>query len=81
MVGGGTSAVQLLLQIAEAATTTWVTRRPPEFTDRPFDTEWDRDVERRVDARVRTGLPPLSVVASTGGTRRGDPGGRRRTEE
>ncbi|NWO67976.1 NAD(P)-binding domain-containing protein, partial [Escherichia coli] len=35
VVGGGTSAVQFLLQLAAAgATTTWVTRRPPRFTDR-----------------------------------------------
>lgn len=66
VVGGGTSAVQFLLQLAEVATTTWVTRRPPEFTRRPFDAEWGRDVERRVDARVRAGLTPLSVVAATG---------------
>lgn len=66
VVGGGTSAVQFLLQLAEVTTTTWVTRRPPEFTRRAFDTEWGRDVERRVDARVRAGLTPLSVVAATG---------------
>lgn len=66
VVGGGTSAVQLLLQIAEVATTTWVTRRPPEFTRRPFDAEWGRDVERRVRARTEAGLPPLSVVGATG---------------
>lgn len=67
VVGGGTSAVQLLLQLAEVgATTTWVTRRPPEFVRRPFDVEWGRSVERRVDERVRAGLSPLSVVAATG---------------
>jgi thioredoxin reductase len=66
VVGGGTSAVQFLLQLAEVTTTTWVTRRPPEFTERPFDPAWGRDVERRVDARVRAGLSPLSVVAATG---------------
>jgi cation diffusion facilitator CzcD-associated flavoprotein CzcO len=66
VVGGGTSAVQFLLQLAEVATTTWVTRRPPEFTRRPFGPEWGRDVERRVEARVRAGLSPLSVVAATG---------------
>lgn len=66
VVGGGTSAVQFLLQIAEVATTTWVTRRPPEFTARSFDTEWGRDVERRVGERVAAGLPPVSVVAATG---------------
>ena len=66
VVGGGTSAVQLLLQIAEVGTTTWVTRRPPEFARRAFDAEWGRDVERRVDERVRAGLNPLSVVSATG---------------
>lgn len=67
VVGGGTSAVQFLLQLNRAgATTTWVTRRPPEFTDRPFDAEWGRAVEDRVNARTRAGLPPESVVAATG---------------
>lgn len=66
VVGAGTSAVQFLLQLSEVATTTWVTRRPPEFTERPFDAEWGRDVERRVRARTESGLVPLSVVATTG---------------
>lgn len=66
VVGGGTSAVQFLLQIAEVATTTWVTRRPVQFTRRPFDPEWGRDVERRVGERTAAGLSPLSVVAATG---------------
>ncbi|GAB2623560.1 NAD(P)-binding domain-containing protein [Kocuria himachalensis] len=67
VVGGGTSAVQFLLQLAAAgATTTWVTRRPPRFTDREFDPDWGRDVERRVDERTRAGLPPASVVSATG---------------
>lgn len=67
VVGAGTSAVQFLLQLAEAgASTTWVTRRPPRFVDRPFDAEWGRDVERRVRERVEAGLPPLSVVSATG---------------
>ncbi|WP_035768394.1 FAD-dependent oxidoreductase [Arthrobacter castelli] len=66
VVGAGTSAVQFLLQLSKVATTTWVTRRPPDFTDRPFDAEWGRDVERRVRERTEAGLPPLSVVATTG---------------
>ncbi|GGG52638.1 oxidoreductase [Kocuria dechangensis] len=67
VVGGGTSAVQFLLQLHEAgATTTWSTRRPPSFTDREFDPEWGRDVERRVGERTRAGLPPASVVSVTG---------------
>jgi cation diffusion facilitator CzcD-associated flavoprotein CzcO len=66
VVGGGTSAVQHLLELAPVATTTWVTRRPPRFLDRSFDAEWGRDVERRVRERVRQGLPPTSVVGATG---------------
>jgi thioredoxin reductase len=66
VVGGGTSAVQFLLELQAVATTTWVTRRPPEFTARAFDEEWGRDVERRVEDRVRRGLSPTSVVAATG---------------
>ncbi|WP_026553663.1 FAD-dependent oxidoreductase [Arthrobacter sp. 35W] len=67
VVGGGTSAVQFLLQLAGAGVkTAWSTRRPPEFTTRAFDPEWGRDVERGVNARTAAGLPPLSVVAATG---------------
>lgn len=67
VVGGGTSAVQFLLQLnAAGATTTWVTRRAPEFTERSFDAEWGRDVERRVGERTAAGLVPLSVVSATG---------------
>jgi cation diffusion facilitator CzcD-associated flavoprotein CzcO len=67
VVGGGASAIQLLTEIAEvAAGTVWVTRRPPEFTDRPFDAEWGRAVEARVADRVRRGLLPESVVKATG---------------
>jgi cation diffusion facilitator CzcD-associated flavoprotein CzcO len=66
VVGGGTSAVQLLMEIADVARTTWVTRRPPVFLDRPFTEDWGRSVVARVDARVRQGLPPQSVVSVTG---------------
>ncbi|WP_246131205.1 NAD(P)-binding domain-containing protein [Cellulomonas aerilata] len=66
VVGGGTSAVQLLLQIADVTTTTWVTRTPPTFLPRAFDEEWGREVVARVDERTRAGLPPLSVVGVTG---------------
>jgi cation diffusion facilitator CzcD-associated flavoprotein CzcO len=67
VVGGGASAIQLLIEIAEvAAGTVWVTRRRPEFTDKPFDAEWGRAVEARVADRVRRGLPPESVVKATG---------------
>ncbi|MFC5144434.1 NAD(P)-binding domain-containing protein [Streptomyces aureoversilis] len=67
VVGGGTSAVQHLLEIAEvAAGTTWVTRRPPVFREGPFDQEWGRAAVARVEERVRQGLPPQSVVSVTG---------------
>ncbi|MBI9115733.1 FAD-dependent oxidoreductase [Sanguibacter suaedae] len=66
VVGGGASAVQFLLPLAEVATTTWATRRPPVFGDRVFDREWGIDVERRVRERTTAGLPTLSVVGATG---------------
>ncbi|EMY32378.1 monooxygenase [Arthrobacter crystallopoietes BAB-32] len=67
VVGGGTSALQFLLQLdAAGAGTVWSTRRAPDFTATPFDAEWGIDVERRVNERTRAGLPPLSVVAATG---------------
>ncbi|WP_245827986.1 FAD-dependent oxidoreductase [Sinomonas mesophila] len=67
VVGGGTSALQFLLQLdAAGARTAWSTRRAPDFTAAPFDADWGIDVERRVGERTRAGLPPLSVVAATG---------------
>ncbi|MEU6863413.1 FAD-dependent oxidoreductase [Streptomyces sp. NPDC046876] len=67
VVGGGTSAVQHLLEIAEvAADTTWVTRRPPVFRDGPFGEAEGRAAVALVDERVRRGLPPQSVVSVTG---------------
>ncbi|ADD41604.1 NAD(P)-binding domain-containing protein [Stackebrandtia nassauensis] len=66
IVGGGASAIQHLLEIARVADTTWVTRRDPEFTERPFDIHWGREVIARVEDRVRRGLPPESVVKATG---------------
>ncbi|MHA6793101.1 flavin-containing monooxygenase [Pseudonocardia bannensis] len=67
VVGGGTSAVQLLLEIApHAAATTWVTRRPPEFREGPFDDAAGRAAVALVEQRVRAGLPPASVVGVTG---------------
>jgi cation diffusion facilitator CzcD-associated flavoprotein CzcO len=65
VVGGGTSAVQLLLQVAEVTTTTWVTRRPPQWVDAEFTPELGRDAVARVEERVRAGLPPESVVSVT----------------
>ncbi|MET9960509.1 FAD-dependent oxidoreductase [Streptomyces sp. NPDC006326] len=67
VVGGGTSAVQHLLEIAEvAARTTWVTRRPPVFRDGGFGEAEGRAAVALVDERVRRGLPPQSVVSVTG---------------
>jgi cation diffusion facilitator CzcD-associated flavoprotein CzcO len=66
IVGGGTSAVQLLLEISEVATTTWVTRQPQVFREGPFTEEYGRAVVAMVDERVRAGLPPQSVVHATG---------------
>ncbi|MEV7908628.1 FAD-dependent oxidoreductase, partial [Streptomyces anulatus] len=66
VVGAGASAVQLLMEIARVTTTTWVTRRPPVFKEGPFDEEAGRAAVARVDARVRAGLPPGSVVGATG---------------
>ena len=36
IVGGGISAIQLLDEVSRVTTTTWVTRRPPEFRPGPF---------------------------------------------
>ncbi|MFI0740649.1 NAD(P)-binding domain-containing protein [Streptomyces sp. NPDC021100] len=67
VVGGGTSAVQHLLEIAEVASaTTWVTRRPPLFREGPFDETRGREAVALVEERVRRGLPPRSVVSVTG---------------
>jgi len=66
IVGGGISAIQLLNEISEVATTTWVTRRPPLFREGPFDQEAGRAAVKLVEDRVRQGLPPNSVVSVTG---------------
>lgn len=66
VVGGGTSAIQQLIEIATvAAGTTWVTRRPPVFREEPFSENWGREAVARVERRVREGLPPESVVSVT----------------
>jgi thioredoxin reductase len=67
VVGGGITAIQLLMELAAAgAATTWVTRRPPVFRDEPFTREYGREVVAMVDRRVRAGLAPQSVVSVTG---------------
>jgi thioredoxin reductase len=66
IVGGGISAIQLLDEISRVTTTTWVTRRPPEFRTGPFSEERGRQAVALVEERVRQGLPPNSVVSVTG---------------
>ncbi|WP_422733587.1 alpha/beta fold hydrolase [Micromonospora sp. WMMD558] len=65
VVGGGASAAQLLVEIADVATaTTWVTRRPPVFRDSAeYTEEYRLGVIAKVEARVRAGLPPGSVAS------------------
>lgn len=67
VVGGGASAVQLLGEIAPvAADVTWVTRSEPVWRTGPFTAEIGREVIAKVEERVRSGLPPRSVVSVTG---------------
>ncbi|MFG2092242.1 NAD(P)-binding domain-containing protein [Streptomyces sp. NPDC048612] len=67
VVGGGTSAVQQLLEVAPvSAAVTWVTRRPPVFREGPFGEEQGRAAVALVAKQVRQGLPPRSVVSVTG---------------
>ena len=66
VVGGGISAIQLLDEVSRVTTTTWVTRRPPEFRAGPFTEERDRAAVAMVEDRVRRGLPPNSIVSVTG---------------
>lgn len=66
VVGAGISAIQLLDQISKVTTTTWVTRRVPEFREGPFDDMAGHNAVAMVEERVRKGLLPLSVVSVTG---------------
>ncbi|MFR9750868.1 NAD(P)-binding domain-containing protein [Nocardia sp. 004] len=66
VVGGGISAVQLLDEISEVTSTTWVTRTPPRFREGIFTAEIGRAAVAIVEDRVRRGLPPGSVVSVTG---------------
>ena len=66
VVGGGASAVQLLGEISQVATTTWVTRRPPVWREGPFDENLGREAVAKVEAAVREGRRPGSVVGVTG---------------
>lgn len=67
VVGGGISAVQHLMEIHPlAASTHWVTRRPPEWRTDEFNPERGREVVAMVEERVRMGLRPQSVISVTG---------------
>jgi cation diffusion facilitator CzcD-associated flavoprotein CzcO len=66
VVGGGISAVGLLDEISQVTTTSWFTRREPEWQDADFDARAGHDAVALVEERVRQGLPPQSVVAATG---------------
>ncbi|GAB4582989.1 NAD(P)-binding domain-containing protein [Nocardia sp. IFM 10818] len=66
VVGGGITAIQLLDEISQVTTTTWVTRREPVFRTGEFAPENGRAAVAIVEDRVRRGLPPGSVVSVTG---------------
>ena len=66
VVGAGISAIELLDEISRVASTTWVTRRKPEFRAGPFTPELGRAAVALVEERVRKGLPPGSVISVTG---------------
>jgi len=66
VVGGAISAIQLLDEVSRVTTTTWVTRRPPDFREGPFIAEGGRAAVELVEDRVRHSLPPRSVVSVTG---------------
>lgn len=67
VIGGGISAVQLLMELApHTARQTWVTRTEPVWLERTFSTEFGREAVAMVIDRVKQGLPPRSVVSVTG---------------
>ena len=66
VVGGGISAVGFLAELSKVTTTSWFTRREPEFATGPFRQHQLTLAVERVDERVRQGLAPKSVVAVTG---------------
>ncbi len=66
VVGAGASAVQLIGELAPLADVVWVTRRPPRWRTGEFDPQVGLQVVTEVERRVVAGLPPTSVVGSTG---------------
>lgn len=67
VIGGGISAVQLLMEVAPVSRGhSWVTRTEPVWLEREFTTEFGREAVAMVIDRVRRGLAPRSVVSVTG---------------
>jgi len=66
VVGAGVSAVQLLDEISHVAEAIWMTRREPQWVEEDFDLPARSAAIAGVEARVREGLPPGSVIAVTG---------------
>ncbi|PSR69097.1 pyridine nucleotide-disulfide oxidoreductase [Nocardia sp. MDA0666] len=66
VVGAGISAVQLLDEISQVTSTTWVSRTEPRWREGPFGPDEGRRAVAMVEDRVRRGLPPRSVVSVTG---------------
>ncbi|MFB9375444.1 FAD-dependent oxidoreductase [Kineococcus gynurae] len=70
VVGGGTSAVQHLAELAPVAGTTWVTRSEPVFRDPaeadPVDEAARRAAVELMAERVAAGEPVGSMVSATG---------------
>lgn len=66
IVGSGISALQHLDEISKVTTTSWVTRREPQFRETPFTPEDGRAAVAIVEDKVRNGLVPGSVVSVTG---------------
>lgn len=66
IVGAGISAVQLLDEISKVTDTFWVTRREVRWDAAEFDTAARIAAIAGVEARVRRGEPPGSVISVTG---------------
>lgn len=67
VVGGGGSAVDMLLDLLEVTDRlVWVTRRPLNLMTGPFTPEYGRASVAVIADRVRRGEPPGSIVSATG---------------
>jgi cation diffusion facilitator CzcD-associated flavoprotein CzcO len=67
VAGGGISAVQLLDEISQVTTTTWVTRREPAWIEGEFTPDTvGRASVARVEADARAGRPIGSIVSYSG---------------